>query len=353
MKTVRRLYLWDFLSLLSIISAGLSCIFSLIDLTGKFDNYTPGKPISHFVLYSIYNLPRFFLYLLPMSVLICSLYTFSQANRRKEITAIRTAGGRLKHLFYPFILAGVLFSGIAFLTGEFIVPDFSRKAVELRNLIEGKSKKLTFANGKLWLKCRDGSPARVDLFIPEKQIVRGVSIFVKGGDFLKEKIIAEEAVWERGLWVLKKVTRYNIETGEIERLKTLDFTGLDSPDLFSRELRSADEMGISELYHYTKRLRDAGFRNIKLSVDINSKVSFPLINIFMMLLGISLSLRPGIGGGLFSAGLGLLISLLYWLGYTFTLSMGYAGILPAYLAAWIIPIIFGALSIYMFAEIPE
>jgi lipopolysaccharide export system permease protein len=112
-------------------------------------------------------------------------------------------------------------------------------------------------------------------------------------------------------------------------------------------------MGIAELYQYNERLKSAGFRNIKLSVDLYSKISFPLVSLFMMLLGISLSLRLSLGGGLFSAGLGLFISLIYWLGYTFALSMGYAGVIPALLAAWAMPALFGALSTYFFIQIPE
>jgi lipopolysaccharide export system permease protein len=112
-------------------------------------------------------------------------------------------------------------------------------------------------------------------------------------------------------------------------------------------------MGIAELYRYIQRLRHAGFRNAKLAVDLDSKISFPLVTLFMVLLGISLSLRVSLGGGLFSAGLGLLISLVYWLSYTFSLSMGYAGVLPAFLAAWAVPFVFGALSLYLFATIPQ
>jgi lipopolysaccharide export system permease protein len=102
-----------------------------------------------------------------------------------------------------------------------------------------------------------------------------------------------------------------------------------------------------------QKLKNAGFRNIKLAVDINSKVSFPLITIFMMLLGISLALRMGGSGGFLSAGLGLLISLVYGFSYTFFLSMGYAGILHPLLAAWIMPGAFILLSVYLFLTIPE
>ena len=133
----------------------------------------------------------------------------------------------------------------------------------------------------------------------------------------------------------------------------MEYAGLESPELFTNQLKTPDEMGIYELYHYMQRLKNAGFSNLKLVIDLNSRISFPLINIFMMMLGIALSTRGRIGGGLVTAGLGLLISLLYWLGYTFFLSIGYAGFIPPLLAAWIVPFMFGSLAVYLFIKTPE
>ncbi len=354
MKTVQRLYLKDFIKLLLILAIGLSAIFSLLDLTGKIDDFRSGKPSAGgLILYAMLNMPRFSIYLLPMSVLICSLFTFSQAFHRKEITAIKTAGGRLRRLFYPFIAAGMLLSLLAFVTGEVLVPNFSKKAVELKNSFEGKSRRLAFNEGGLWLKSKYGYPVKIDLFVIEKNMAKGVSIFITGKGSLKERISAEKAYWDGSTWVLDDVTKYDVEAGKIEKLKTMDYPDLESPDFFSEEIKTTDEMSMSELYRYTERLKNAGFKNIKLAVDIYSRISFPLINVFMMLLGISLSVRVGFGGALFSAGLGLLISLLYWFSHTFSLSMGYTGILPPIPSAWIVPFVFGMLAIHLFVNIPE
>ena len=115
-----------------------------------------------------------------MSILTCSLFTFSQAFRRQEIAAIKAAGGRLKTLFYPFIATGIFLSIFAFATNDFIVPDFSQKAAELQSKLEGKEKKSAFTSGTIWLKNKDGSPVRIDLYVAEKKIARGVSIFISG-----------------------------------------------------------------------------------------------------------------------------------------------------------------------------
>jgi lipopolysaccharide export system permease protein len=354
MKIIQRLYLKDFFKLLILITFGLSLIFSLIDLIGKIDNFLSAKSsLWSIALYSIYNMPRFLLYLLPMSVLICSLFTFNQAFRRHEIAAIKAAGGRLKTLFYPFVATGILLSIFAFITNEVIVPDFSRRASELKNSLEGKKKKSAFSDGAIWLKSRDGSPVKIGLYIPEKKTGMDVRIFITGGEFLKEMLIAEEASWNGATWILNNVRKYDIETGEMEKIRSMEYAGLDSPGLFAEELKTPDEMGMYELYRYINRLKTAGFNNLKLIVDLNSKISFPLINIFMMLLGIALSARAKKGGGLVAAGLGLLISLFYWLGFTFSLSIGYAGIIPPVLAAWTVPALFGTVALYLFLETPE
>ncbi len=352
MLIIQRLYLKDFFKLLLIITIGLSITFSLLEIINKIDNFR-FPSASNLLLYALFNTPRNFLYLLPMSVLICSLFTSGQAFHRKEITAIKAAGGKLRNLFYPFILTSVLLSFIAFITGEIIVPDSSRRAIELKNTLKGKSKRFSFSEGSLWLKSRNGSPVKIDLYIIEHKVAKGVDIFVFGKDFLKERIVAEKASWNGETWILENITKYDIETGKINKIKTMNYPELESPELFAEEIKQPDEMGVVELYIYTKRLKNAGFKNIKLIVDLNSKISFPLINIFMMLLGISLSSRGKLGGSLFNAGLGLLISLFYWLSYTFTLSLGYAGIIPPAIAAWIIPLIFGIFAVYLFIKIPE
>ena len=355
-RIVHRLYLSDFFRLLLLTSLGLSLVFSLIDLIGKIDDFLPNKPsVGSLIMYAVYTIPKFFLYLLPMSVLICGLFTFSQAARRKEITAIRAAGGRMRDLFYPFLIAGAVLSIAAFSISEFVVPDFSLRSTALKTRMEGKEKKTTVSGGATWIKDTNGNPVKIELYIPEKKIAENVSIFVHGRDFLKSVITAKRATWQEDQrqWLFEEASLYDSETGRTQNFLRMKYPDLDSPDIFSKEMRSSDEMGIAELYRYIQRLKNAGFSNTRLLVDLNAKISFPLINAFMMILGMSLSGRAQKGGGLFTAGLGLVISLLYWFGYTFTLSIGYAGMVPPFIASWTVPVLFGSTAVYLFIKTPE
>jgi lipopolysaccharide export LptBFGC system permease protein LptF len=73
----------------------------------------------------------------------------------------------------------------------------------------------------------------------------------------------------------------------------------------------------------------------------------------MLTLGVALSVMGRIGGGIFAAGLGILISFIYWLLYTLMLSMGYTRVLPPVVATWIVPVLFGIVAIFLFRRIPE
>ncbi len=366
MLIIQRHYLKEFFKLLSLIGTGLALIFSILELIDKIDDFMPNRPsLNSLLLYASFNFPKYLLYLLPMALLLCSLFTFSQANRRKEITAIRASGGRIKNLLMPFLFAGLFLSLFGFVLGELIMPDFSKKARELKNTITKKEKKFAFKEDTMWLRATGGSFVKIDLYLPEKKVSKGISIFRIENGYLKERIEAEEAEWEEvrssnlkvksseGIWRLKKVIVYDIESGKISRLRELEYPYLESPDIFTEDIQKPEEMGIGELLRYTKKLKEAGFKNQKLIVDLNSKISYPLINFFMVLLGISLSMRENRGGGLVTAAIGLFISLLYWFSYTVTLSMGYAGIVPPVISTWLVPIIFGGAAVYLFRKIPE
>jgi len=359
MKLMRRYYTKEFAKLLGIIAFGLALIFSLLDLIDKIDNFAPGRlSVLDFIHYAALNLPKYLYYLLPMSLLICSLFVFSQAARYREIIVLKAAGGRLKRLFAQFILLGVFFSLAAFLLGEFVVPDFAERTLDFKKKFMKAGEKVSFKEGMLWLRSADGDLVRIELYMPEDRIARGMSIFVIDENSFSKRIEAEEASWvkgpgTKGVWKLKKAIVYDIAHGTIARLPEMDYPHLESPDLFNRGIKNPEEMGIRELYAYAKRLQRAGFNDTKLIVDLNSKISYPLTNLFLIVLGISFSVMGRVGGGFFAAGLGFFISFLYWLAYTFMLSMGYARILPPVVAAWTVPVLFGAVAAYLFYKIPE
>lgn len=351
-----RLYMKEFARLFTLICMGLALILTLLNLVRRIEDLIPHKPpVLDMVHYALLSFPLYFLHLMPLAALMCSLYTISQAARNRETMAVMAAGGRLKRLLVPFIVAGVVLSILGFAIGEFLVPSCSKRARELKNSITHKTNvPSVLRDGKIWMRTKDGSVVRADLYIEEDDSFRGMSIFRIGQGVLHEIVRASEARYlsRDNTWVLKDVKRYDVRTGEVTKELDIRFPLMSSPDMFREESKKPHEMGFMELRRYLGRLEDAGFRNMKLNVEMNSKLSYPLVSLFMVVLGISFAAKKSMGG-LIATAVGLLVSLLYWLGYTMALSLGYAGILHPFLAAWAVPLCFGAVSVWLFRKIPE
>lgn len=367
MILVQKMYIRDFLKTLCILTLGLALIFSIIGLTDKAEEFIPHKPPAQMLaLYALYSLPKFVQYMLPMAVLLSSLFIFSQAIRRREIIVIKAAGGKMQSLLRPFVVLGVLLTVAGFLLGEVLVPYSAKNMRSIANQITKKEKNITFKEGTLYMRSRDGSVVRVGLYLPDSDSYRSITIFRFAQDGLVERIDAATATWKEDHWKLNTVNRLSIATGKTTFTPEMTYEGIESPATFQEGVWKVEEMSLMELISFKNRLQEAGYKNIRLLTDISSRAAYPIINLFMLLLGISLS----IGGdqrllqlrlfqsvqshaGIVSAGIGLIISLAYWLGYSFFLSLGYAGTLPPTLAPWIIPVIFSGISAYLFINIPE
>ena len=109
----------------------------------------------------------------------------------------------------------------------------------------------------------------------------------------------------------------------------------EPPSVFKIADKSPDEMSHKELQRYIDRLRRNGHDVKKFMVDLDSKVSFPFINVIMVLAAFSVGLRyskaKNVSRGIFS---GILIGMLYWFSHSIALSFGYSEIFPPLFAAW-------------------
>lgn len=375
MKILQRYYLREFTSLFAVVGFGMSLVFSLMDLIDKINDFIPHKPSTgDLLLYAVLTLPQYLLYLMPMASLVSGLFVFGQAGRRRETIAIRASGGSIKALLMPFVYLGIALSVASFLLGEFVVPDFSRKAHLLKNALSKKEKMLTSKEGMLWLRTNDAI-VKIDLFLPDKGIIKGITIMRMENDMLTERTEAKSAEWRpalgpmgspgstdghgapgsarSGVWHLRGVSQYTTKSGTLTKYNELQTDAIASPEIFRRDVQQPGEMNVRELTAYTQRLKSAGFKNTKLLVDIQSRISYPLINAIMLVLGIGLAARGVMGGGLVTAAVGIFISLLYWVAYTTSLSLGYTGIIPPIPAAWLMPVMFGVMAWYLFSKIPE
>ena len=122
---------------------------------------------------------------------------------------------------------------------------------------------------------------------------------------------------------------------------------LEAPRYFKREHKPYETMNFEELRRHIASVEAMGFDVIPLRVQLNRKLSFPMVGLVMTLLGIPFSFVVARRGALYGIGVSIIIAIVYWacLG-TFETLGNNALLLPA-LAAWAPNLLFGAAGLYL------
>jgi lipopolysaccharide export system permease protein len=356
MKILRRYFLKEFIKFLLIF---LFCFTALSIVAEFFDKanvfYSHDASIYLIIQYLLLQAPGVMLYALPFAILFSILITIGIASKWKEIVIIKASGGSVKMFFSHFLVLGFVFTLLSALIGETVAPDCARRADWIRKVkIMKEEPKIIYKEEALWLKGLDKSLIRIDGFVADENKILKTSIFNFSTSFgLEKRTEAEEAVWMNGGWDLKNVTVFDFSNQTTKRYDSLRSTAIEEPGIFKEEVRKPEEMNFAELYAYYKRLEKAGFKNLKYIVRLYEKLSYPTINFFMALFGISLALHSRWGGGIKAAGFGVIVSIIYWVLYSTGISLGNMGILPPLLASLICPVVFGITGGIMYRNIKE
>jgi len=141
----------------------------------------------------------------------------------------------------------------------------------------------------------------------------------------------------------KESGKYNTKIYE-KRVEPLNLL----PDDLIRVVKKSDEMTFKELLEYIVKIETEGYDATRYRVDLYAKIAFPFICVIMSLLGTGIALRGNIREGLpVSIAYGLGITFLYWIFYSFCVSLGYGGMLPPIIAVWLANLVFSCAGILL------
>jgi lipopolysaccharide export system permease protein len=165
---------------------------------------------------------------------------------------------------------------------------------------------------------------------------------------LADRLDARRAHWTPAGWELSEGALREI--GPEGRVQTVPFvwTALDIKEEmedFIRIQKPVSSMSYRELRDYIAQLESAGFQARKYLVELYSKLSFPLVNLVMVLVAIPFALQAPRGGRLFGVGLAIAIMAGYLVVHYVALAFARADLLPPLLAAWTANVIFMGIGV--------
>lgn len=341
MKTIRRYMIREVLKTFFLVLAVVIGLYLAIDFLEKVDNFMEaGLPISRLIQFLIYEIPFVVVQVLPVAQLLAVLITVGFMNRHNEIMALKSCGVSIYRLVMPMAALGVVFSMVLFVMAEFIVPVTIGRANHIWNREVRQSSVVSTREKNIWIR-GDQSIIHIRYYHPPDQTMYGVTVHRFNERFgLVERIDAEKGVSGGDRWQLENVVVQNFDTGgsashvNFQASREEDL-GIAPEDLF-RVAKKSEEMGIAELGRYIEKIQSEGYEATAYQVDWMNKLAFPLVCIIMSLIGVGIAVRSRLREGMvMSVVSGVTVAFLYWVFHSFSLSLGYGEMLPAWIAAWI------------------
>ncbi|MFO7962480.1 MAG: LPS export ABC transporter permease LptG [Desulfobacterales bacterium] len=340
----------------TIVLAAVMGVYLMVDFFEKVDNFvSSGVETRKAVALFIYNLPLIVTQVLPFALLLAVLVALGVMNRNNEIIALKSGGIGIIHLIKPVIAVSLLMTVVLFLLSETVIPITAPKANRIW-IQDIKKKDMTTTREKnIWIRDKRRI-AHITYYNAVKQTAFDVSLYFFDDRFnLIRRLDAETGVFEEEKWRLYNVVdqvrdpedtafRTRVYASKTEQL------GLSPADL-RRISRKSEEMGFVELYEYVEKMKADEYDVTTLRVDLHAKAAFPFICVIMGLLGTGIGVRKSTREGMpVGIAYGIGIAFLYWMFHSFSVSLGYGGLLPPVVAAWAADAVFLSWAIYFIID---
>jgi LPS export ABC transporter permease LptG len=307
------------------------------------------------------NVVPFFLYnSTHLCILLAVLITFGLMQRSNEITAIKASGLSIYRVVVPVLVATTLLATGLFFFDQLYLPRANKRQDALRSQIKGKPAQTYLNPDRKWIFGQKSNIYYYQLFDPDRNQFGNLAVFqFDPGSFqLTHRIYADRAHWEERLhrWVCTQGWERSLHGPAIEDYHTFDVATFaavsEPPPYFKKEVKQSSEMNYHELGRYIHDLQESGFDVVRLKVQLEEKLAFPLITLVMALLAIPFSLSTGKRGAVAGIAAAVGIGVVQIIVSRLFESMGNVNQLPPVLAAWSPDVIFGLVGGYLILRVP-
>jgi LPS export ABC transporter permease LptG len=355
--------LGDFFIYLGMIVAAflvLLLVFTLFELLGDIlRNQTPAIVVAEYLL----NVSPYLIYsVAPWIMLLAVLITFGLMNRSNEITAMKATGTSVYRIVTPVLAAATVLAAGLFFADQFYLPHTNKRQEALHNQIKGKPPQTYLRPDRRWIFGQHNDIYYYQFFDADRDQFANLTIFqLDPNSFaLKQRIHAERAHWADSMdrWIFEQGWQRTLRGSAIapDGYQTFDVSTFpqvsEAPSYFKKEVKQYSEMNYEELRRYIRDLQQSGFDVVRLRVQLNKKLSYPLITLIMAVLAVPFSMSAAKKGAITGVAVAVGIAVVYTVVSRLFEAMGDISQLPPALAAWSPDLIFALVGVYLILKIP-
>src|SRR5580700_10757375 len=351
----------DFFLYLGMIVAAflvLLLVFTLFELLGDIlRNQTPAIVVVEYLL----NVSPYLLYsVAPLIMLLAVLITFGLMNRSNEITAIKATGTSVYRIVMPVLAAAAVLSTGLFFADQFYLPHTNKRQEALHNQIKGKPPQTYLRPDRRWIFGQNNDIYYYQFFDADRNQFGNITIFqLDPASFtITRRIHAERAHWAETMnrWVYENGWERSLRVSAMGGYRLFDVSTFpelaETPAYFKKEVKQYTEMNYEELHRYIRDLQQSGFDVVRLRVQLQKKLSYPVITLVMAVLAVPFSLSSGKKGAITGVAIAVGIAVFYTVVSRLFEAMGDLSQLPPALAAWSPDLIFVLVGGYLILKVP-
>lgn len=355
MKTIHRYILKQFVRTFFLCAIAAIGLFSIIDFMDRIDNILKEDASVILVIqYFMFKIPQMLVLMIPVSLLVSTLFTFGIMAKNSELTSMRASGMKILWLAKPVLLFALGTTIFVFILNETLVPYSTKREKEIYNLdIKQRDKEGSLSQTNIWWRKGDIFYT-VSIFDSKTNTLKNFSQFTLDNKFeMKRRLIAREVNYlgQGRSWLMKNVTEYIFRkhrTPKVFRYDSLPLLISQKPSSFYDAKTEPGAMSFYELNKFIKEQKANGLPIRSYLADLYEKISFPFLSVICVLVSLPFALRPARSRNIAGSFLaGLIIGFTYYAVHSFSISMGRAELFPPLLAAWMANLLMGFIGLVL------
>ena len=306
MKTFRKMIYRDIVTTVGLVTFAFLALFFFFDMVDEFRWIGTGTyELKHALMSVLLNIPTHVYELLPITVLIGTIFVMARMAQTSEFTILRTSGLSPWQALGSLMSIGVAFVVLTFAIGDYVAPAGEQASQLLRAQRFGQ---LSTGRTGAWLreKSDEGMSAiNVRAISPEGNLqnVRIFSFDDQGR--IQRQLTAAGGSFEAKGWKLNHVQdqRYFLSDESKARVEVKNIEELTWPTTVTRNMVAAavlkpDQMSTYDLFRYVSHLQANGQSAQRYEIELWRKVFYPISCLVMVVLALPFAYLHFRSGGI-------------------------------------------------------
>ena len=319
----------------------LVLLVSVLDYVGNLSHYR-GSMFREIVVYYQHFTIAYLPMILHIEILLEVMMTIGSFAKTQEMTAIKASGVSVIRVTLPFLVFGIFISLFNFWFNEKMVVQSNVKMELMQDVFSARRNnrpiptEVKSYRRNFYYFSGTSDVYRFGHFQTDPPRADRVQHYIFKDHRLKSVVEAERMVYDKGWTLTKGVERSWVGADIISKPfeERIDTVLKQTPKEMVKTVKMVEQMSYSELSNFMTLAKQRGESVERYRADLAFKISLPLMNLVVILIGVAVTARAGKRGGAVNFGGGILLVFFYWGSSQFLLLFGRGGTINPMVAAW-------------------